>query len=318
MSPPEHFRIFRPSPFFFRGSCDLDEFESAASEIGVSLEVTKLAPGETRINFGARLMGNFALASYEATRSIGMAWEARPSSINFSIRVGPVGMKMFGKQRAAYSIIVYLEPGVGSWAGVLDGRHGAGSAANPTYHVSLPIEAAMLLGLPRNRLGRGWFEHMIEPNVANAFAKWADRALAGSELEGDAQDELYGWLLRLLGDTLEEPKFLSPPQYQQLVHRVMVTSDANLREPISITSISQQLGVSVRSIQRGFRSTFGEDVSTYLRKRRLRAAKTLMEEGGLTMNRAATETGFRDPGRFSRYFREYFGYPPSHSNVGDR
>lgn len=287
------------------------DFEDRAREIGVELDATQLTTGEALVSFGACVFGNGALAAYRTTHTLGLAWKARPSAISFTVRVGPVGLKIEGRERAPCSVLMYVEPGVGSWTGLLEGTLSYGSSVPYAYHVSVPIEASTILGLPRTLLTRGWLEVPIEPVSAEGFAAWADRRLTEDFEEAGAQDELYWWLLHLLGPALEIPAFECPSHYTRLVHAVKQLADDGVGEPLSVSSIASELRVSLRTIQRAFRSVFGVGVSLYLRNRRLKRARGLLASGHVNVYRAAHETGFHHASRFSQQYRELFGEYPS-------
>ena len=297
-------------PAYHPGST-LEEYEAQARHIGLQLEATQLSPGQARIAFGVRPLGNGVLASYQTTHQLGLVWEARPNSISFSVKVNTQGMRLEGRARAPHSVLIYVEPSRSVWTGVMDGPGFRADSTLPSYHISVPIEAAALLDIGREKLQRGFVEIPMHRSVAEAFAHWADRTLARDTATEDEQDELYQWLRTFISTLGGDLQLESVSHYTRIVHAVLVLSDRNLSEPLSVTAMAKKLGLSVRTIQRAFKTTFGVGVSFYLRSRRLKKAHALLATGHISVYRAAHETGFHHAPRFSQQYRRFFGYPPS-------
>ncbi len=294
----------------YRPDNQLDEFESQARLISIRLEATQLTSGDAKVGFGVQLMGDTALAAYQTTHTLGMIWEARPQSLSFSIRVGASGMKLEGRERAPYSVVMYVEPGTASWTGIIDGSVDVGRVHHPSYHISVPFEAVNILGIPRAHVRRGWLELPLIPDVAEGFARWANEVLWGLR-QDNSQDDVYWWLAEALKPVLQEPPLESPSHYTRIIAQVVGLADQHLENPISITEMSQQLRISVRTIQRAFQTVFGMGVSRFLRHRRLKRAMSLLRMGETTVYRAAYATGFHHVPRFSQQYRRLFGHSPS-------
>ena len=85
-------------------------------------------------------------------------------------------------------------------------------------------------------------------------------------------------------------------------------------QPFDLSALSQQVGVSPRSLELGFRSQFGTTPSTYHRNLRLEFARTLIEDNYQSSSSVldiATAVGYSNPGRFARAFSSRFGMFPS-------
>lgn len=104
---------------------------------------------------------------------------------------------------------------------------------------------------------------------------------------------------------------------QRAVDLAMAWMRANLRQPISLTDIEQQVGYSRRSLQAGFRQRLGCGPMQWLRRQRLEAAHGLIAaiasgaELPLTMKQVARQCGYLNLSAFSRDFSSLYGYPPS-------
>ncbi len=81
-------------------------------------------------------------------------------------------------------------------------------------------------------------------------------------------------------------------------------------EPITVASLARDSGMSVRSLQRLFRTTTGTTVSDALMERRLDAAANLLRETNFKQEPIAIETGLGSSKNLGRLFKEHYGMTP--------
>jgi AraC-like DNA-binding protein len=87
--------------------------------------------------------------------------------------------------------------------------------------------------------------------------------------------------------------------------------EANADKPVSLSDLAALTGVSVRSIQAGFRAHRGYTPMEYLRERRFELARRLLlSAAGKTVSEIALASGFEHLGRFSVEYRARFGESP--------
>lgn len=75
--------------------------------------------------------------------------------------------------------------------------------------------------------------------------------------------------------------------------------------------LAHELGMSVSTLQRLFKVAYGTSVVDFQRTERLKAARTQLLEGGLTVGEVGYRAGYSTPSNFSSAFQRTFGYPPS-------
>lgn len=88
---------------------------------------------------------------------------------------------------------------------------------------------------------------------------------------------------------------------------------ANLREPMSITQICKQVGVSRRQLEYAFHTTFGVGPSEYIRLTRLNESRRQLRfarSQGRTVTQVALDLGVTHLGRFAESYRLLFGETP--------
>jgi AraC-like DNA-binding protein len=94
--------------------------------------------------------------------------------------------------------------------------------------------------------------------------------------------------------------------------------DARLEHPPSLLELAQQVGVSDRTLQRGFRAVFQTTVVGYLKQQRLKQAERLLRQGNYTVAEAANLSGYGHLGHFAAAFKQQFGMTPSQCLAGNK
>ncbi len=87
---------------------------------------------------------------------------------------------------------------------------------------------------------------------------------------------------------------------------------AHHAEPIRVWKLAEQLHVTSRTLQLGFKSVYGMSISQYVRGLRLDSAhQQLISDAEPSVADVAYRWGFSSPSRFARAYREHFGVTPS-------
>jgi AraC-like DNA-binding protein len=82
--------------------------------------------------------------------------------------------------------------------------------------------------------------------------------------------------------------------------------------PITVSDVAAELGISVRSLQAGFRQWRNTTPHLFLRETRLQRVRDALHLGGTdNVTDLALRYGFSHLGRFSAYYQAKFGEPPS-------
>jgi len=117
---------------------------------------------------------------------------------------------------------------------------------------------------------------------------------------------------------LKEPR---PPETgtarRWLARRAAMILRERCREDISIADLCQAVGASRRTLHLGFLELYGLPPMRYLRALRLSGARREIGNAGndrVHITEIATAWGFNHLGRFSAYYRDFFGMLPSNRN----
>jgi AraC-like DNA-binding protein len=107
---------------------------------------------------------------------------------------------------------------------------------------------------------------------------------------------------------LQKPPSSIAPRHVKLVLDYIAEHPTASASGAELAAIS---GVSLRSLQAGFRRFAGVSISTHQRQVRLaRAHNDLLGNPTIPIEDIALKWGFTNAGRFSRYFREAYGISP--------
>ena len=104
------------------------------------------------------------------------------------------------------------------------------------------------------------------------------------------------------------------PAVPATVRRAMAYMRAHLAEPLRLHEVATRSGISLRSLQAGFRQHLGLSPSAWLREERLACVHdqlTAAAPGSTTVTQVALDWGFPHLGEFAARYRARYGARPS-------
>jgi transcriptional regulator GlxA family with amidase domain len=96
-----------------------------------------------------------------------------------------------------------------------------------------------------------------------------------------------------------------------VIHEIQAHIDAHLDEPLRITKLASQFGLSPRTLSRRFISATGHGPQAYLRSARILHAKRFLETTSHPIDEIRRAVGYEDPASFRRAFRMATGLSPN-------
>jgi transcriptional regulator GlxA family with amidase domain len=120
---------------------------------------------------------------------------------------------------------------------------------------------------------------------------------------------LIGSMQHCYSAQLEQRKFTPVPWH---VRRAVDFMQAHIGKPITISTVAQSINVSVRALEKGFRTFKGTTPASYLRALRVQAArKDLLDPSNRQSVKAiCLKWGFFHAGRFSAFYKSVYGETP--------
>ncbi|MGV0028466.1 helix-turn-helix transcriptional regulator [Phormidesmis priestleyi] len=107
------------------------------------------------------------------------------------------------------------------------------------------------------------------------------------------------------------------PQTVERIHAAKNLLLTYLEQPPTITELAQRVGVSDRTLQRGFQELFGTTVFGYLTDQRMVQAEHGLRSGQ-SVAEVANLVGYSNPGHFAAAFKRKFGITPSECGSGKK
>jgi AraC family transcriptional regulator, glycine betaine-responsive activator len=132
----------------------------------------------------------------------------------------------------------------------------------------------------------------------------------GEELAGAVADQLIYSSIRTDQDTQR----LSVPTRIGVRHPklslVIQIMEANIEEPISPATLSRDVGMSTRQLERLFRRYLNRSPKRYYMELRLQKARNLLMQTDMSVINVALACGFTSPSHFSKCYRAHYGTTP--------
>ena len=94
------------------------------------------------------------------------------------------------------------------------------------------------------------------------------------------------------------------------IHYAAEILRSHLESPPCQIALAQQVGVSDRTLQKGFKAVFGMTPFAYLTQHRMQQAEQLLRQSGQTVAEVANIIGYTNPAQFAAAFKRQFGKTP--------
>lgn len=120
----------------------------------------------------------------------------------------------------------------------------------------------------------------------------------------------------------EDYQRMSARQRLGISHPALVKAlaliERRLDEPLDRDAFADEVGLSLRQLERLFASHLGMTISHYLIKLRVERAKILIRQTILPLGEIALASGFANFSHFSRVYKKHFGVSPSETRRTER
>lgn len=108
------------------------------------------------------------------------------------------------------------------------------------------------------------------------------------------------------------------PETIARIHHAKEILTTQLEHPPSLCELAQQVGISVRTLHRGFTTLFNTTVVGYLTQQRLQKAEMLLRQGDRKVAEVANLVGYGHLGNFAAAFKRQYGITPSQCLAGKK
>lgn len=137
-------------------------------------------------------------------------------------------------------------------------------------------------------------------------------------LQGKVFELIALQLEAALCDRKPPSEALLKPSVVARIHQAAEILRSRLEQPPTQTELAEQLGVSDRTLRRGFQAVFGTTILGYLTEQRLILAEHLLRHSPLSVAEVSHRIGYGNQGHFSAAFRRKFGMTPKQCALGKK
>jgi AraC-like DNA-binding protein len=152
--------------------------------------------------------------------------------------------------------------------------------------------------------------------VADVIDRYKSPAIIPSKVVDTLKDQIVSTFLLALSHSMSEMMLRADsPVASRIVRRALniIAEDDNAEN--SISDIAAKLGVSMRSLELGFRKELDRTPQQYIRAHRLQKAHDQLCRArpgdGTTVTEVAIRCGFNHTGRFAKLYKRVYGLAPS-------
>ena len=158
---------------------------------------------------------------------------------------------------------------------------------------------------------------IVDGPVWTSAGMTAGTDLALAMVEKDLGAEVARWVAKKLvmfhrraGGQLQHSALLDLDAKSDRIQSALVYAKNNLHTPLSVDQLADAANLSPRQFSRAFRAETGRSPAKAVESLRVEAARSMMEQGRLSIGVVARQTGFADRDRMRRAFLRAFGQPP--------
>ena len=130
-------------------------------------------------------------------------------------------------------------------------------------------------------------------------------------LEITTSDELCLWSTNMLDNFMNHLEDNKNQKNLQAIQKAAEYIRQNYRQKLTIDDIAQEVFLSPCYVSRIFKQDLGCTLMEYLTQVRVEEAKIMLKNPKYNVMQAAEESGFEDPGYFTRVFKKLEGITPS-------
>lgn len=163
----------------------------------------------------------------------------------------------------------------------------------------------------------------MTPIMQQVAQQILDTPFRGSTRLLHLQSKVFKLLTLQLQPLLCDQRLCQPlsghkPETIARIYHAKEVLDSQLESPPALLELARYVGISDRTLQRGFRDVFGTTVVGYLIQQRLEWAEQLLRQRQWTVAEVATRVGYGNMGHFAVAFKRRFGISPSQCLAGKK
>ena len=122
----------------------------------------------------------------------------------------------------------------------------------------------------------------------------------------------------ILSNERASPSVSLKPDTVARIHHAAEILRSHIENPPNQTTLARQVGVSDRTLHKGFKALFEVTPFAYLTRQRMNQAERLLRQPNSTVAEVANMVGYANPAQFAAAFKRQFGITPSECIRGSK
>lgn len=138
-----------------------------------------------------------------------------------------------------------------------------------------------------------------------------EKAFLNFDSSFETIDEATIWIGEIIGKVFNS---LTGDEYQnlhKLVEQMLIIIDENYQKDLSLSEVAEKLSVSTSYLSRLFKEKLHKNFKEYLTEYKIKKAKELLSDIGLSIHEVALKVGYNNPMQFTRMFKKYERITPA-------
>lgn len=137
------------------------------------------------------------------------------------------------------------------------------------------------------------------------------RLKGGKSLAADVSEQFSVERIRDQKDQQHIPLLARIGSGHEALLDAAVFMEMNIEEPLSLDELAEQVGLSLRQLERLFKRYLDTTPAQHYLNLRLRRAREFLLQTNMTVMEVTVACGFHSSSHFCKSYRSLFGYPPS-------
>lgn len=133
----------------------------------------------------------------------------------------------------------------------------------------------------------------------------------GDKLAYDISLQFMHDRIRTHSDKQQVVRKLQLAAKSQKLLTIVEIMEQNIEEPLSPELLAEEVGISIRQVERLFRQHTGRSPARYYIEMRLEHARLLLLQTSMSITEIYIASGFSTHSHFAKSYREYYGLSPS-------
>lgn len=138
-----------------------------------------------------------------------------------------------------------------------------------------------------------------------------EKAFLNFDSSFETIDEATIWIGEIIGKVFDSLAGDEHQNLHKLVEQMLTIINDNYQKDLSLSEVAEKLSVSTSYLSRLFKEKLHKNFKEYLTEYKIKKAKELLSDIGLSIHEVALKVGYNNPMQFTRMFKKYERITPA-------